>query len=681
MHYHSLSVKGFGPHSSDARYTFSDGTIIITGKNGSGKTTIMDAVSWGMHGPRAALRTIKDRTSVINSDSQSAQVTLSVIDGESTMHIVRGLTRSGKHSLKVTVDGEEVEGGLNVSQQVIDDFCGNVSSDMFTHVSTYSSAPSMVVNPFISENDRDRRKFLADLVDPDGDYELTNKVVKDRLRDEKKTLTKMEGRREGLLESAPEEPNLRRLKEVAEEITIFEGERRRLEQRMTASRSRDDIQVSGLIDTHQSEAESLSSRITELTTRREEIVADVDESNELIDELEENLSLLNEKLSSYRVRSVALDNEIDAAKERISHHQKMVGIATDRIATVDSELFAVKHLVELSESLDDECALCGSPLTETSHRHLEEMSVQSNELSAARVMSENILSTSRGIITSVNDYLDVLLDKRDAVDPERVSLKLDTAIADIERISRDQESQMKMVDELDSDIADLRLRVEHHKSMVESLTKEVDPEVLKEQSELNNTWDYIVDQLSEYNSEYHRIKDQEKAWEKFQDKITSIDTEINRLRKVVAQLTILRDQTSPTGDISIKIARMSQSISEIATTYLDEVFDRQVPVEIVTGTEDGDATCRITVDGRDISTHSHGEQVRFIAVILTALAEVSEKVTGCWLPLLWDEPTMATDIGMTVEIMDMLSDNESRQVMILTRDKFPEESATQIISL
>lgn len=291
------------------------------------------------------------------------------------------------------------------------------------------------------------------------------------------------------------------------------------------------------------------------------------------------------------------------------------------------------------------------------------------------------MSSSRGIINSVTQYLDHLLDKRDKFDPDRVSVKLDTTIADIKRHGRDQESQMKMVDELDNDIADLRQRVEHHLSMVESLTKEVNPEVLREQSELNSTWDYLVDQLSEYNSEKSRIEDQVKAWEKFGEKITVIDQEIHHLGKVIDQLSILKDQTSPTGDISIEIARMSRSISEVATQYLDEVFDRQVPVSIITGTEDGDATCRITIDDRDISTHSHGEQVRFIAVILTALAEVSEKVSGCWLPLLWDEPTMATDMGLTTEIIDMLSAGEQRQVMILTRDTFPEESATQVITL
>lgn len=681
MHYRKLSLSGFGPHTTEKEFTFPNGSVVITGSNGSGKTTVIDAISWAIHGPKAALRSVKDRTSVINTSSQTAKVTLVVDKDNETLTINRSLTRSGGHTLKVRINGNVYEGGITIAQEVINDFFGAVNASLYTHIATLSSAPSQPVNPFISSDDASRRKFLAELVDPDGDFEKTNKAVRVRLRDDKKELTRLEGKLSGVMDNAPNEPNASRLSEVEQEIIEHEHARRQQEQRMSASRTRDDVQIAGLIATHRSESESLDTRINEMTTTLNKLNDNIDITKNRIEEIEEDIERENKRLDKSEIRVTELTAEITALDTRITHHKKKIKVLSSRRDFLRSQKMASEQLLSMSEQSTDSCVLCGSDITDTAHDHLLGLHDSISDLNGRIAVFDKDISSSENLIDTMEDYRENLVRRKNKIDPVKIRNGIDALYDKLDQNEDRYEDLKKRVSDINRDLGRIQENKQEHDRMIDQLSGDIDPEVLRSQDEMNDAWTFISDSLADLHSERTKIENNITAWDRFQETVASIEYEIKRLGKVIAQLNILKDQTSPTGAISTMIADVAQSVSHSATEHLLETFDRDAVVEIVSSVTEGDATCRITVDGRDLSTHSHGEQSRFIAAILTALAETSQETIGTWIPLIWDEPTMASDLGITVDFIDMVSDQGQRQAFILTRDDYPVDHVTRSVVL
>ena len=150
MYYHRLSITGFGPHTKETVYNFSSGLMFIAGKNGSGKSTIFDAIQWCLFGPQGSTRSLKDRTSIINNSMNSATVKLSLaheVEGEVT--ITRKLTRSGKHTVDIVVNDVNLGGGIRDSQAYISKLCGDMRHDVFSSVYLLMSSPLTPPSSFL----------------------------------------------------------------------------------------------------------------------------------------------------------------------------------------------------------------------------------------------------------------------------------------------------------------------------------------------------------------------------------------------------------------------------------------------------------------------------------------------------------------------------------------------------
>lgn len=105
-----LVLGGFRSYESETRFCWSDRSLVgIVGPIGSGKSSILDAISFALYNqtPRSGTRT----TSLINQRRDAAQVSLTFdVDG-STYKAVRSLRRSGAsaHALYRVEDGDDVE--------------------------------------------------------------------------------------------------------------------------------------------------------------------------------------------------------------------------------------------------------------------------------------------------------------------------------------------------------------------------------------------------------------------------------------------------------------------------------------------------------------------------------------------------------------------------------------------
>ncbi|NYT01272.1 MAG: AAA family ATPase, partial [Methanosarcinales archaeon] len=119
MHLNSLSLHNFKKYRR-AEIHFQDGLTGIVGSNGTGKSTIVEALAWALYGNRAS--TLK-REFIKNSrakEYEPVEVLLSLNIGKRDLQIYRSM--KGKNLLpeaRLSIDGHQVATGTKeVDQQL-----------------------------------------------------------------------------------------------------------------------------------------------------------------------------------------------------------------------------------------------------------------------------------------------------------------------------------------------------------------------------------------------------------------------------------------------------------------------------------------------------------------------------------------------------------------------------------
>lgn len=109
-----MTAKGFLSIGSELHVDFSHpGVIELSGRNGAGKTSIIEAAAWCLFGN-------KDRDQIINDNHSSATVTVNVLKDSEHIEITRVAkrTKTGmSNSLSFSVDGEKKTDGLTSKEK------------------------------------------------------------------------------------------------------------------------------------------------------------------------------------------------------------------------------------------------------------------------------------------------------------------------------------------------------------------------------------------------------------------------------------------------------------------------------------------------------------------------------------------------------------------------------------
>lgn len=121
MKLHRLVVKNFRTLSGDRTYTFPDGIIGITGTNGQGKSTLVNAIAWVLHGPEV-LPT--GRADVVTWGERECWVILEFQIGEDVYYVMRSQSVGGRGHAVARRNGEDVATGLEATTQWATDLLG-----------------------------------------------------------------------------------------------------------------------------------------------------------------------------------------------------------------------------------------------------------------------------------------------------------------------------------------------------------------------------------------------------------------------------------------------------------------------------------------------------------------------------------------------------------------------------
>lgn len=111
MKLHSITIAGFRGFASKQQFDLSADAIIVVGVNGLGKTSLLDAILWGLCGDLARVGA-DDRLVSLYSTSGQAQVSLHMKDREGLDVIVRRTTDGETQQVHVIDGGKEYSSAL-----------------------------------------------------------------------------------------------------------------------------------------------------------------------------------------------------------------------------------------------------------------------------------------------------------------------------------------------------------------------------------------------------------------------------------------------------------------------------------------------------------------------------------------------------------------------------------------
>ncbi|MHC1631680.1 MAG: AAA family ATPase [Methanotrichaceae archaeon] len=206
MRLNSLEMQNFKKYSGQVKIEFQDGLTGIVGRNGSGKSTIVEAVAWALYGNKAS--TIK-RDFIKNTQANERQdvtVKLNLSLGDQTLTIFRAM--KGKNlnpDAKLSIDENMVATGTREVDRRLEDIL-KISFQDF--MKTFYARQKDLDN-LIKEGGAKKKEYLLALLGLDKIRESALDLIRDDARMFGNEMNRLEG---ALSEVGDVEENIKDLK-------------------------------------------------------------------------------------------------------------------------------------------------------------------------------------------------------------------------------------------------------------------------------------------------------------------------------------------------------------------------------------------------------------------------------------------------------------------------------------
>lgn len=139
------------------------GITWIRGSNGSGKSTIIEAIYIGLFGTPYRKIPAKEMINTANKGKMWVALEFDRVDtnGTSTYLIERELGKSGSMKLKIHKDGSGIEQDAGASQKLLEDDILGFNKNLFENVIAFNSIQS---KPFIDMDSAEKRKLIESIL-------------------------------------------------------------------------------------------------------------------------------------------------------------------------------------------------------------------------------------------------------------------------------------------------------------------------------------------------------------------------------------------------------------------------------------------------------------------------------------------------------------------------------------
>lgn len=615
--------KGLGVDEIEIDFTkLQPGLIALTGKNGSGKTTIME----NLH----PYRTMVSRDGSLQSHfflKDSWRVLQFEFNGhtyESIIHI-DALTGASEAYLRTENDIVLNDGKVTTYDEEIEKLLG--SQELFFN-SVFSGQKSKGIAEL---KPAERRKLFYELLNLDS-YEKYLERAKAELKKEELALAEVEGQIKAIGEISPSlidelrndeaklDANVLALIEERKHITSQIEELQSIindadvqigiAEKKLADQSllKDEIKsyertIENIANEHNKKVFRLNSDITDseqLIKKYENIVLLKDEILEGLDSIadyeksvklfvEDRTHLISKKADlqeAYSKSYAALSQKESGLKNKRDEHQKLnwaLSQIKDSIsrAIKDSELISN---VPCDENTGQSCKFLSNAYE--SKNKLEQLQKEeATLLQLCNGLAEEISRKEKEIISEKN-----LLDEKFSVERGSISVKLDqieAVIRDEQKIvsdlkSKQYEEKKKQLDAAEKNIAVLtekinscKILIESEKNSIQDQIKHIEDSIVATKKEID---DSLVDYINSLKSSKDQVYKQLKDYELKRDAVCfEIDAEKNQIADINNQISLIEKNLTLSMELTAKKNSIQTSIQD--WTFLCKAFDKTgIPV-------------------------------------------------------------------------------------------------------
>lgn len=423
INFKKVFIKNFLSIGDDpVEINFTPGIHIITGvnldktdsKNGVGKSTISDAIFFGIFG--STLRPLKkeDITNWTNKKECSVTISFDVIEDGKTNEFVslRSLNPSRVQLLK---NGEDISRTIGKTKEEMYDILGT-TPEMF------EQGIIMCLNeaePFLSKTPAVKRKFIEDFFK----IEIFGKMTK-YIREE-----------------------------YNEALKIYESENEKL------SDLAQNIKLHKQQQTEQTERKRI--RLNELEGRKVSAQEEIDNLNKRLLETKAKITddIKNDKNT--------LQKNLDSTKEKEKEFQLLDKENTRIIAINQTTIISLKSkITEIEKLSDGVCAYCKQPFSESNKQEKRNLinKYQKDILSCEEIINKTTLE-SKNIAKSLDKIEDI---KNDIIQKQRI---FDLQEAEIRKLESELKSQENWIKQIIKDIENITKEKDSFTNIIDELTK------------------------------------------------------------------------------------------------------------------------------------------------------------------------------------------------------------------
>lgn len=476
----SLEINNFRQYKS-SQIEFLPGVTAVIGKNGSGKTTVLEAIAWSLYGS-SAVRGTNDTLRCRAAEGNSpAEVKLTFSLGAHTYTVIRRLDTGGKSSANLAIDGVPARTGFREVTEAITKLLGMDYQAFFTSFFTAQKELDFMRNM----DGRQRASAISRMLG----YE---RLVKARERANQERLglqREIEGLEKGL--GDPEDIRKRRSEAQAavstaekclkantaqEDVANKDVEGLKPERDLSEQKAKRADELSRRIELDKAEAKRASDRVTDLRSELEQLSSKQKELESLAPQLEERerageeyrrlaelqahearrreiagqLATVNKDEESLSARIAELNaiprkaeeidkemsnlsNQLDEVERRIAKEKESLSAARHRAEAELEQLASRRNELEINRNTIDsagqsgKCPTCERPLAEELPKVLAGFNDQLSKLDAKvskLKMTLAELNKEPEVIVGLVKLRDTLLEQRQAKTTEREAAML-----------------------------------------------------------------------------------------------------------------------------------------------------------------------------------------------------------------------------------------------------------------
>jgi len=575
-----IRLKDWKSHQ-DTHLDFSNGVNVLVGEMGSGKSSVLEAMTYALYGELPAVRerkiSLDDLIRRSPTKAKKARVELTFTSDGDEYRVERELTRDkGTTESKLYHEGDLIAGPQTseVSARIAELL--GIDFELFTQI-IYSQQNEL--DFFLTLQPSERKEKIDQLLKLDRFEDARSNLVKlnnrvkgryeDRTedledlkeqydpdeRDElEETIDELDTTIDDLQEQREEKQERKdKIKEAVEELNEKKEQYRRLDRQKT----RAEAQIESLDE----EIEQMESRLDLDVETREEAKSAIKEVEDQLQEIKEKQEALQEIEKDIRVRESKKEDLEDRIKELESQHEQVKDLdgledtiqdlqeqrdkVNDQISQLQAGLAQVKDALEQLSTSHNTCPTCGKELTD---EHRVSMVKQNREEKEAK--EEQIAE-----LQERKDEIEGQLDKKNERREKLLQYQgVDEKIE--ERQEEIREGEEKLQEALET------------KEEIEEQLKDVNEEQLRERKE-------ALEDVIELQEKRTAIEEKQEALETIQEKIAEINFDEDELEDRQEQLSELRSDLKV---LENKIYSKQQLIEE-KKKRLQDLNDREDRIE------------------------------------------------------------------------------------------------------